>query len=86
MTAQFGCKSGPVTLLRHGITLVGDGVLKVVTVSQERRRSGFTPKMSRHSVVGSVSVSPPQVEETEITGDQTEINRDNQRLFLLAQM
>ena len=45
-------------LLRHGITLVG--VLKVVTVSQELRRSRYAPNMSRHSAVGSISVSPPR--------------------------
>ena len=76
MSAHVGCISGPAKLLRHGITLVG--VLKVVTVSQELRRSGFAPKMSRHSAVGSISDSPPQADETEITGDHTEINGDSQ--------
>ena len=83
MSAHFGRKSGPAKLLRHGITLVG--ILKVVTVSHELHRSGFAPKMSRHSAVGSISVSPPQVDETEITGDRVEINEDSRVLFLLRQ-
>ena len=65
-----------------GITFVG--VVKAVTVSQELRWFGSAPNMSRHSAVGSISVSPPKVDETEITGDRVEINGDRRLLFLLA--
>ena len=54
-------------------------------MSQERRLSGLSPKMSRRSAVESRSVSQPQVDETEITGDRVEITGDSRVLFLLAQ-
>ena len=47
--------------------------VKVVTVSQELRQSKCAPNMSRHSAVGSISVSPSQVDKIEITGDRVEI-------------
>ena len=58
MSAQFGCKSGPAKLLRHSNDLKdtnqGD------PVSQELRRSGFAPKLSRHSAVGSTQSAHPR--------------------------
>ena len=58
MSAHVGYISGPAKLLRHSNDLKdtnqGD------SVSQELRRSGFAPKMSRHSAVGSISDSPPR--------------------------
>ena len=76
MSAHVGCISGPAKLLRHSNDLKdtnqGD------SVSQELRPSGFAPKMSRHSAVGSISVSPPRPTKPrsrEIIRRSTEISK-----------
>ena len=54
-------------------------------VSLERRRSEFASKISTPLSHRLHLGQPTQVDETEITGDCKEINRDSRGLFLLAQ-